>query len=252
MGVILAGVPFADRWRPCLEAGAGRSAGGCRLQRRRPIANVHLAARAQLVARLASRPGARSAARDRYAAVDHSGIAELWPHGPDALLHLGEHVAPCRSGRYVLAGVAIAPGVLVSARTLPSVGSSCLAVCVGGCVRRPALRGAASACPTSTLHPRCCYCWNGWYYGVANVGGAYQGKIDGALAGRLCRCAEPIWPRDRTGHLLSHRRSACSCYSPFGICSSVTCWSPSSMAGLRPPWVSSDALRPASSTRSCN
>ncbi|MCU1692952.1 MAG: hypothetical protein JWM64_2043 [Frankiales bacterium] len=172
MGVILAGIPFAAvaPWLHAEQvgalAGAAYSAGA--------VANLHLVLRRLVPGRTALLGAALFACGTP---LWTTGAAELWGHGPDAFF-ISLTLLALQRQRYVLAGLAIAPGVLV--RPYLAVSAAVLGLVLAAAHRRPAILvayglPAASLVPTMPL-------WNGWYYGTSNIGGPYQAKIDAAVA----------------------------------------------------------------------
>ena len=174
MGVILAGIPFAlvtvpfglDPEQTSALAGATYTAAA--------IATMHLVFRAvadmtwALLATTALAVGTP---------LWTTAAAELWAHGPDALF-LSLALLALAHNRFVLAGAAFAPAIMV--RPHLAAAAACSGLLMAWARRQPIVVLQVGV-PASLALP-VLYAWNGWYYGAANLGGAYQGHVGPALA----------------------------------------------------------------------
>lgn len=174
MGVILSGVPFAVLALPLgfdpYQVGAVAAATYTGLA----VANMHLVFR-QLVSARWALAGALTLALGTP--LWTTAAAELWTHGPDAFWVSCALLALTRQ-RYLLAGLAFAPAIMVRPHLCLAAAACGLTVAWTARNLRPAVQVGV---PAALAFP-IIYAWNGWYYGVPSIGGAYGGAVSRAVA----------------------------------------------------------------------
>lgn len=210
MGVVLAGVPGSAllAW-----TGASAETGGALsavLMSAAAVANIGLALRSIVPARVAL---LSSAVLGLGTGMWTIASAELWGHGPDALW-LSLAVLAVSRGSWWWAGFAMAPAIMT--RPHLALTAAVIGIWLGAARRSlaPVVGVGIPSCLGLVLLQR----WNAWYFGQSSVEGAYTYAVDNATRAPTDGLA--LWVENIAGTLISPM-SGLLLYSPVVVVAAV-------------------------------